>query len=64
MLKSLFKIFKHDTFDRGSMLFEQGDQADFLYLIKEGEVHMTLKKFEEKPNFKDVETKKIFSKPL
>ena len=45
---------------RGSKIYEQGDKADYIYVIKSGEVRQTLKTYEDKPNYVDTETKEIF----
>ena len=48
---------------RGSKLFQQGDKAEYIYVIKNGEVRQFLKQYHDRPNFVDTETKEIFKQP-
>ena len=48
---------------RGSKLIQQGEVADFIYIVKKGSVRQYLKQFKDKPNFKEVDAKKIFEHP-
>jgi len=60
----MFKHFTHEKRIRGQKLFKQGQSADYIYIVKEvGELQCSLKQFEAKPDFKDVDTKAIFEKP-
>lgn len=58
------KHFQHVQKIRGSMLFKQGQKTDYIYILKSGEVRCKLMQFEQKPDFKDTDTKKIFASPL
>lgn len=37
--------------------------ADYIYIVKKGSVRQYLKQFKDKPNFKEVDAKKIFEHP-
>jgi len=59
-MKGLISQIQITVKTRGSQLFQQGDKADYIYVIRQGEVRNYLKQFEDKPNFMETETKKIF----
>lgn len=57
----LSKEFKYQAKTRGSKLFQQGDKADYVYVIRSGDVRSYYKMM--KPDYKQTDAKKIFDKP-
>ena len=63
-LQTLLGHFSYQVKNRGSKLFEQGDKAEHVYIIRSGEVSSYMKLYKDRPSYKDTETKTIHKKPL
>ena len=61
--KSMYKHFTTVIKKRGTELYRQGQKADYIYIVKKGELSRTLRQFFTKPNFKDTNTRAIFEQP-
>ncbi len=62
-LKLLQSQFVDEIRTRGSKVYEQGEKVTHLYIIKQGEVAQSLKEYQDKPDYMEIDTKEIFKKP-
>lgn len=63
-LKAITEKFRPVSKIRFSYLFNQGDPANYVYIVKRGEFRVSYRYLVQKPTFEETATEEIFKAPL